>query len=371
MSEKVRPVPAMPRVSVLMAAYNAERYIDQAIESLLAQTYQDWELIVVDDGSTDSTGSRVQVWAQRDARIRFYHNEKNIGIGPTRKRALDLAQGIYAAVLDSDDVALPEWLAARVDCLNRHPEVVVVSGSRIVIDENGKRVRIIHERASPEVLRWQLLFGNPISQPSCMFRVAEARQVGGYLAEPYLEDWDLFAKLSELGQIAHVDTPLMMYRVHPSKASYGIGTNRERLEPVATQIMCRTVKAATGLTVPTELVWYLFRGRYVFRGNRRKSQRALDFVLQSHRAFVKQNDLGSQSAAVGAAVLDDTANVLRCGGWSLCQVFKALIAIISCAGVCSLLSPAFLKGTVKLLLIPITVRRHLSKIEGARSTAST
>ena len=360
----------MPLVSVLMAAFNAERFIDQAIESLLAQTYQDWELIVVDDGSTDSTGSRVQMWAQKDSRIRVYRNEQNLGIGPTRKRALDLARGVYAAVLDSDDVALPEWLDMRVDYLERYPEVAVVSGSRIVIDENGRRTGITFERASPKVLRWQLLFGNPVCQPSCMFRVAEAGQVGGYLAEPYLEDWDLFAKLSELGLIVHVDVPLMMYRVHPSNASYGIGTNRERLEPVATRIVRRTVGAATGLPVPPDLVWYLFRGRYVFRGNRRQSQRALAFVLQAHRAFARQNDLGSQSAAVGATVLEDAANVLRCGGWSPLQSAKALVSIISCAGIRPLLSSAGLRGAIKLLLVPVTSARWYAAGSdiGSRST---
>jgi len=357
MSEKVRPIPAMPRVSVLMAAYNAERYVDQAIESLLAQTYQNWELIVVDDGSTDSTPIRLQAWAERDSRIRFYRNNHNLGIGPTRQRALDLARGTYAAILDSDDIALPEWLAARVDHLDHHPEVVVVSGSRIVIDESGKRVCVIHEGGSPEVLHWRLLFGNPVSQPSCMFRVAEAGQVGGYITEPYLEDWDLFVKLSELGQIEHVNVALMMYRVHPSKASLRIGTNRELLEPVATRIMCRTVKSATGLTVPTELVWYLFRGRYVFRGNRRESQRALDFVLQAHRAFAEENNLGSQSTAVGATAIEDAVNVLRCGGWSPLQAVKALASIISCAGISTLLSPVGSRGAIKLLLAPVRQAR--------------
>ena len=100
----------MPQVSVLTAAYNREQYIDQAIESLLGQTYQDWELIAVDDGSTNGTAFRLQAWAQKDPRIRLYRNEKNRGIGATRKAALDLARGVYAAVLDSDDVALPGWL---------------------------------------------------------------------------------------------------------------------------------------------------------------------------------------------------------------------------------------------------------------------
>ena len=239
---------------------------------------------------------------------------------------------------------------------------MLVSGSRIVIDEISKRVGCTHEKAPHMVLRWRLLFGNPVNQPSCMFRVGAARLVGGYLPVSYLEDWDLFARLSELGQIVHVDVPLVMYRVHPSNTGLSAGADRERLEPVATQIMCCTVKAATGLTVPPELVWYLFRGRHVFRGNRSESQKALNFVLQAQRQFVQQNGIDSQSVALGAAVLDDAANVLRCGGWSPWRVFQALIAIVFCANICCLLSPAFLKRTVKVLLIPITVRRHLSNI---------
>jgi len=125
------------------------------------------------------------------------------------------------------------------------------------------------------------------------------------------------------------------------------------LESVANQIMYRTVMAATGLTIPTQLVWYLFRGRYVFQGDREESRRALDFVLKAYRAFLRRNDVGMESAAVGAAVLDDASNVLRCGGWSPMQCVKAFTSIVPCAGARTLLSSAGLRGAMKLLLIPL------------------
>jgi glycosyltransferase involved in cell wall biosynthesis len=344
---------AAPRVSVLMAAYNAERYIDQALGSLLAQTYQDWELIVVDDGSTDSTGVRLREWGRKDSRIHVHHNEANLGIGVTRRTTLALAKGRYAAVLDADDVALPEWLAARVDTLDRHPEVVLVSGSRIFIGGKGDRLRITHEAASPELLRWQLLFGNPVNQPSCMFRVEAARGVGGYIADPYLEDWDLFVRLCSVGRLVQLDVPHVMYRVHHANTSLSVGADRERLEPVAAKIMRRAVAQATGLTVPVGLTWYLFRGRYVFRGDPGKSRQALEFLSTVFRVFLEHNDVGAQTSLIGAAALDDAANVLRCGGSSPAQATKGLAAILSCAGVRVLFTWSGLRGAIKVSLLPV------------------
>lgn len=343
----------MPNVSVLMAAYNAGRYIDKAIDSLKAQTYQDWELVVVDDGSTDDTRNRVQIHAQMDFRIRLYVNEKNLGIGATREKALSLATGVYAAILDSDDIALPQWLAVRVSYLDSHPEVVAVSGARIIIDESGKRQKVVYDKASPLALRWQLLFGNPFCQPSVVFSVQSARQVGGYLNEEYyFEDWSLFARLAEIGKLVHDDLPLMMYRVHTSNSGSTLGRNRERAEGVVACIMKRAVYEATGLQVPPELTWYLFRGRSAFPGEHHLSEKAVDFVLQVYSEFTSEKMPGAQSAQIGAVVLDTTANILRCGGWSFKQVAKIIQRVVSQSGIRSIFSRDGLINLGKLVLAP-------------------
>ena len=159
-----------PRVSVLMAAYNAAGHLDAALGSVLAQVYADWELIAVDDGSVDETWTLLTAWAARDARIRVFRNECNQGLGPTRRRCLSLARGEYAAVMDSDDVALPSWLAQRVSLLDARRGVVLASGPLQVIGERDEGLGSRSGEGTPTVLKWRLLFGNPINHPSAVFR---------------------------------------------------------------------------------------------------------------------------------------------------------------------------------------------------------
>jgi len=342
----------IPKVSVMMAAYNVEKYIDEAVGSVLAQTYQQWELVVVDDGSTDGTGIRLEEVARKDSRIRVFHNEVNLGLGATRRIALELAQGSYAAVLDADDVALPEWLSSRVQTFDQHPEVVLVSGSRILIGADGARMGVTHEGASSELLQWRLLFGNPVNQPSCMFRLENARNVGGYMPYPYLEDWDLFVRLCSVGRLVQLDEALMMYRIHAANTTWSAGADRERLEPVATQIMRRALEDAVGLEVPEYLTWYLFRGRYLFCGDDKVSRQALDFLCTVLRQFLSHNAVGSQGCLIGAAALEDAANILRCGGWSPVTAVKGIAAVTCIAGIRVLSSRHGLFGALKILLLP-------------------
>lgn len=340
-----------------MTAYNSERYIDQAIESVVSQTFQNWELVIVEDGSTDGTKAKIQAWMEKDTRIRLFCNDKNLGIGATRQRGLEQARGEYAAVLDSDDVALPEWLQRRADYLDEHPETVLVSGSRIVIDEHGKFIRVNHEKDQPEVLRWRLLFGNSVSQPSCMFRISEALGVGGYALIPYLEDWDLFARLAERSRIGQLDTALIMYRVHGTNSSGLIGSDRERLEPIASQIMKRNVASITGVRIPDNLVWYLFRGRHAFRGNKVHGREALGLLLRVFKTFSVGREFRGHRRLLAEALLDDVANTLRCGGWNVWQILRAMGSIANFAGLRAFLSLTFLRSVVKISSLPLRTFR--------------
>jgi glycosyltransferase involved in cell wall biosynthesis len=341
----------MLRVSVLMAAYNAERYIDKAIESLLNQTYGDWELIVVDDGSTDKTITLVEEKAALDSRIRYYSGGANRGVGPSRQKALECARGVYAAVLDADDMAFPEWLISRVDYLDRHPDVVAISGSRAWIDANEHRLNVTNEKMSPEVLLWRLLFGSPINDPSSVYRVAEARLAGGYSEVPYLAGWDLFTRLSTLGRIVQDDMVFVMYRVHSENASSRLGTDFERLKPLVNQIMTFIVRKTLGLDVPEDLVWYLFRGRYPYRGDPEQCERAVQFLLESYKVFLERYAVKTH-AALCSAVLEDAANVLRCGGRRPKEALKTLKCVLAGGGLHRVFSAVTLRSMAKLVSVP-------------------
>lgn len=126
-------------VSVIMPAYNAEKYIRAAIESVIRQTYENWELIVLDDGSTDSTAQTVKRLAEGDSRIRFCPNERNMGVAATRNRGFDLARGDYVALLDSDDVWLPRKLEKQLALAEETGADIVYCSYRLFDDENRKK----------------------------------------------------------------------------------------------------------------------------------------------------------------------------------------------------------------------------------------
>lgn len=344
-----------------MAAFNAGKYIDATIDSLIAQSFRDWELIAVNDCSTDDTLAILSRWASGDGRIKVFSNDTNIGLGATRRRAQGLACGEYGAVLDADDIALPAWLEELTSYLDSRSDVVLVSSSRILMDQNGVRMRRLHEAMEGPVVQWRLLFGNPINDPSCLFRLAAVRAAGGYAAHRYIQDWDLFSRLVKEGTIVQLDETLILYRVHAQSTSRTVGRSRAICEPVAEQIMTAGVLRAAGRQLPEGLAWYLTRSRPIFRGQLAESRRALEFLQDVCRQFAAANRAEVRrkpgySSALAAAMLDDLANVLRTGCWSPATVLGSLRCVAECAGVASLLAPACLLRMVKLSSIPMTMR---------------
>ena len=129
----------IPRVSVIMPAYNAERFIEEAIGSVIRQTFQDWELLVIDDGSTDATVAVVEKLARTDSRITLLRNEVNMGVAKTRNRGLDLCRGRFAALLDSDDIWHPQKLERQLQ-LAEDTGADVIYCSYGIVDEWGKKL---------------------------------------------------------------------------------------------------------------------------------------------------------------------------------------------------------------------------------------
>ena len=140
-------------VSIIMPAYNAELYIASAIESILGQTYQSWELLVVNDASSDSTGKIVEDIKQKDSRIRLFTNKSNQGIAESRNLALENARGKFIAFLDSDDLWMPDKLSKQVDFMNRNNSYISYSGYKR-INEHGQRLGTV---MPPELIRYDYL----------------------------------------------------------------------------------------------------------------------------------------------------------------------------------------------------------------------
>jgi len=172
-----------PRVTVLTADYNGLPYLKEAIESTLAQTYADFEYLIIDDKSTDGSVECIQGY--KDPRIRLVKNEKNLGTSDTINHALSLITTPYVVRLDQDDVSLPNRIEEQIDYLERHPEVSIVCSWEHTIDETGRRVRDCKRTIANygEFLGPVLLGICPVWHPSIAFRKAAMDEAGGFNAE--------------------------------------------------------------------------------------------------------------------------------------------------------------------------------------------
>lgn len=159
----------MPEVSIIMPLYNAERFVEKAVDSILRQTYEDFELIVVDDCGQDS--SREIVSSITDSRIKILRNDKNRGIAFSRNRGLDAAAGEYIALMDDDDLAPLERLEKEVNYLEEHRDIDVVGGNYCHIDKDDSVLHVLPEPLrNPKYIKAALLFYDPIGNGTTMFR---------------------------------------------------------------------------------------------------------------------------------------------------------------------------------------------------------
>lgn len=218
---------APPTVSVLMSVYGAERYVEQAIRSVLGQTWRDLELIVIDDGSRDGSIAIVERLAREDARIRF-SARPNKGIPATANEMIGLARGRYLSLMDHDDVMLPDCIATEVAYLDAHPEVVVVGIMDDYIDGEGRDIRrrtsLKHKLAAFTHMKRDLAAFPPhipfVSNPGSMMRAEAVRRVGGYREVfRYASDNDLWFRMSEVGDIHRLHAVHLKYRKHQSNTT--------------------------------------------------------------------------------------------------------------------------------------------------------
>lgn len=193
----------MPQVTVLMATYNRSHLISRAIQSVLDQSFKDWELIIADDGSTDNTPDVVGKWASYESRIVYVRSEENVGISKNYNRGLRIAKGEYVAIIDDDD----SWcdtdkLKKQVEFLDRNPSYVGCGGGVIVIDSSGKELYRYLKPEKDEEIRKFMLFSNPMANSTTMFRLSEARKVGLYdETTRYAGDRDFWLKIGLLGKL--------------------------------------------------------------------------------------------------------------------------------------------------------------------------
>ncbi len=228
----------MPKVSVLMTAHNAERYIERVLSSLLQQTFRDFEIVVVDDGSSDSTPSILESLAAASDRIRLIVCETQVGRTPALNIGLRAARSPFIAVNDADDPCLPERLRLQVEYLERHPEAALVASSGVAVDARGEPLRPYPVPANSLALHFLIPFVNRIIHRAVMMRSdIVLGQLGGYDERfVYAQDYDLWARMSERWLMGTLPVPLVHYRIH-SQSMWSRHEDLRQSEPWS--IQCR------------------------------------------------------------------------------------------------------------------------------------
>jgi len=213
-----------PTVTVQMPVFNGENYLADAIQSILSQTYKDFEFIIIDDGSTDDSLNIINCYAHSDARIHVVSRE-NRGLGTTQQELVQLAQGEYIAQMDQDDISLPNRLELQVEFLESNPKVVVLGGACELIDSFDRYITTLKMPLTNYDIQSHILGGHgAIAHPSAMMRSTHLKLIGGYNTKLNTAmDLDLWLRMGEVGELGNCNDVLLKYRLHDKSVSEKFG----------------------------------------------------------------------------------------------------------------------------------------------------
>lgn len=208
----------LPKVTVLMSVYNGEKYLREAIDSILSQTFTDFEFLIVDDGSTDSSAEIIASY--KDKRIRLSANPNNMGIIFSLNKGLDLAKGEYIARMDADDISLPTRLEKQVTFMELHPKVGVCGSWTMLFSGPGKLQRLVLRfPTTSEEIKSSLLFENVIQHPTVLMRrsILQKHHLHYPVKYPHVEDYALWLNLANVTDLAIIGEVLLHYRLHANR----------------------------------------------------------------------------------------------------------------------------------------------------------
>ena len=270
----------VPSISVLMSAYNSEKFISQAIESILNQSFSDFELVVINDGSTDKTKKILENYKKEDKRIKVYH-QNNLGIAKTRNRLIEAASAPYISWMDSDDISLATRLELQFSLLESAPEIVALGTGTELIDEDGAPICFWPApKTHEEIDSWHMSGrGGAIIFSSSTMRKKTLIDVGGFDENlTGAEDLSLFLKLAEVGELRNLNNTLLLYRQHIRSISH---THKEKIRS-DTEKVIRAAEDRRGVVhkplgfsdlVPKNSDTYTKWGWWALKGKNKKTAR--------------------------------------------------------------------------------------------------
>ncbi len=240
-----------PAVTVLLPVHNAKDYVGQAIQSILDQTFRDFELLIINDGSTDR--SRDAIASFRDERIHFVNNESNLKLIATLNKGIDLAAGKYIARMDADDISLPQRLQRQVDFMENHPDVGVCGSW---FETFGNQHHVVKYPGKDEDIRIMMLYQTPFCHPSIIFRKEVFDKHGIRFLPEFIhaEDYEVWVRLAGCTRFANIPEALLRYRLH----STSVSSSHQSVQEKNTLKIIRMVFEKAGMKVSDDEI-RLFR----------------------------------------------------------------------------------------------------------------
>lgn len=303
--------PGTPAVSVLLAVFNAEKYVEEAVRSVLEQTFRDIEVVIIDDGSSDGSLGILKRLAIEDRRIRLV-SRPNQGISLTAGEMVGLARAPLLSLMDHDDVMLPECVATGVAYLAAHPECVAVGALSATIDGAGRvtkrkrNLEIVTRAVTKRPARFDCFppQAPTLSNPSAMVRTEAMRKAGGYRANmPYAHDTDLWFRLSRLGEIHRLNRVLLNYRIHGTNT-----TVEKRTEVMMYDVVAYLSGCARALGLDDEQLIGGFAGRVNYADTIAGYERLIAHLF-AVRTFLYFRAVGARVPE--AALAADKAELVR------------------------------------------------------------
>lgn len=213
-------MPADILVSVVMSVFNGEQFLAEAVDSILNQSFSDFEFILIDDGSADRSGAILDSYQQKDSRLRVYHQD-NAGRVVSLNRGCSIARGKYIARMDQDDIAVRDRLMWQLDFMEKHPEVAVLGGAVEFIDASERTFFVSRYPVGDHEIKSVLGRYCPVWHPTVLMRRDVFISVDGYRAFGRdAEDYDLWLRIAERSQLANLKAVLLKYRIHGGQESW-------------------------------------------------------------------------------------------------------------------------------------------------------
>lgn len=278
-----------PLISVILPVYNGEEHLTECIESVLSQTFNDFEFIIVDDASTDNTPQILKEFAMKDARIKVFTHAINKRQTIAANTACNKAKGNYLARMDADDIAMPTRFEQQIHFLENNPDIGVLGTWTNIIDNNGEIIKDWMTRIESGYLSWILIFGNSFAHSSVMFRRDIAKKVG-YYQSPEAEDFDLWSRMNTISKIGCVPEILQQRRVWDGQLNLKVP--KETLECVY-QIMQKNMLNILGNSISIKKVKdvrKLLIGDFI-QLDQEEIINTKNIIIELYRAYQKSPDL--------------------------------------------------------------------------------